>query len=129
MTFVFSPVSLHKLSSCDPRLQVLAKRALSYGVADFTVNEGYRSPEDQKKAFDAGKSQIDGISKKGNHNYDPSRAMDLLPYPFKSWDDIAGFNLIATLVLRAAGELGYKIGWGGHWPTFKDLPHFELLEE
>ncbi len=129
MMFAFSKKSLAQLGTCDPRLQIICNRALSYGLYDFTVLEGYRSPEDQKKAFDAGNSKIDGVTQLGNHNYKPSRAVDLLPYPFDGWDRKDDFAHVATVMLRAAGELGIKLGWGGHWAKFKDLPHFELLEE
>ena len=36
----------------------------------------YRSPEEQKVAFDAGRSRLDGTTKKSFHNVKPARAID-----------------------------------------------------
>lgn len=37
----------------------------------------YRSPQEQNEAFKAGRSRIDGVTKKGPHNHKPSRAIDV----------------------------------------------------
>lgn len=127
MTFRFSKKSLERLVTCDIRLQQIAKKALGYGVKDFSITCGYRSPEDQLKAFKAGNSQIDGIKKKGMHNYMPSKAFDFAPYPL-DWNDEQAFKEVAHLIIRAANEMGIRIVWGGSWKTFRDLPHIQIDE-
>jgi len=124
--FGFSQKSLTQLSTCDTRLQEIAYKALSYGEHDFSIIQGYRDLEDQMAAYEAGKSRIDGVHNKSNHNYMPSRAFDFLPYPFKGWDVAADFHTIANLLLRAADELGTGVRWGGNFTTIKDLDHLEL---
>lgn len=141
MSYSFGATSSSRLETCDERLQRVCKRALSYGVMDFSVTEGHRYAERQKELYDAGKSQIDGINRKGKHNYSPSLAVDLLPYPSEVngvnvWQDKQRFCVLAGLMLAAAAEEGVKLRWGGDWDgdgnnadsNFNDLPHFEILE-
>ena len=141
MSYSFGRRSASNLMTCDTRLQAVARRVLSYSVMDFSVIEGHRSLQRQKELYDAGKSKIDGINKKGKHNYTPSKAMDLLPYPaevngINVWNDHQRFCVLAGLIMAAAAEEGVKIRWGGDWDgdgnnadsNFHDLPHFELID-
>lgn len=138
--FEFGERSKSNLETCRIELQQIATKALSYGVADFSVIEGHRNINRQKRLFDEGKSQIDGINKKGKHNKIPSEAVDLLPYPFiingeRAWDDKQRLCVLAGLMYAAAAELGYKIRWGGDWSgngnnkdsSFDDFVHFEII--
>jgi len=99
---------------------------------NFSVIEGHRSLERQKELFDDRKSQIDGISQKGNHNYLPSKAVDIIPYekgknPFDgSQESELMFYKLYVEIQKASEKLDIKIKWGGSWNNFKDLPHFEL---
>ncbi len=139
--FSFGDKSSSILATADERLQRVAKRALSFEVMDFSIIEAHRSVERQKELFDQGKSQIDGENKKGMHNYDPSLAIDILPYPAEIngvnvWNDKQRFCVLAGLMFAAASLEGVKLRWGGDWDgdgnnadsTFDDLPHFEILE-
>jgi peptidoglycan L-alanyl-D-glutamate endopeptidase CwlK len=99
---------------------------------DFSVIEGHRTLKRQKQLFNDGKSQIDGISQKGNHNYLPSRAVDIIPYK-KGYNPFDGtveselmFYKLYTEVQKASEKLNIAIKWGGSWENFKDFPHFEL---
>lgn len=132
--------STENLHTCHADLQKVAKRAIGYGALDFSVIEGHRSIERQRRLFAEGKTKIDGITKLGKHNQSPSLAMDLLPYPAEVngvnvWQDRQRFCVLAGLIHAAAAEEGVKIRWGGDWDgdgnnadsTFHDLPHFELV--
>lgn len=136
----FGNRSQKHLDTCDPVLQRIAQRALSYGVMDFSVIEGHRTIARQQQLFAEGKTQIDGITSKGEHNEMPSLAFDLLPYPHEIngvnvWADRQRFSVLAGLIYAAAAEEGAKVRWGGDWDgdgnnadsTFNDLPHFELI--
>lgn len=137
MPAYLSQRSLDRLSTCDPRLVRVVRRAEKLSCYDFTVLEGHRSVERQKELFDQGYSKIDGISRKGKHNYNPSLAVDLAPYPV-SWDskELWKFDVLAGAIFAAAEIEGVKIRWGGDWDSdgnrqehsFLDLPHFELAE-
>lgn len=141
MSFSFGRTSEKNLETCNEKLQRICRRVLDYGVLDFSVIEGHRTTERQQMLFHSGKSQIDGINQLSNHQYQPSRAVDLLPYPgwlngVNVWEDRQRFSVLAGLVLAASREEEVSIRWGGDWDgdgnnadsSFDDLPHFELLE-
>lgn len=138
--YSFGKKSKEQLETADKRLQDIAEKALSYGVMDFSVREGHRTIERQKALFAEGLTQIDGTTKKGKHNYYPSLAIDIVPFPdvvngVNIWEDAQRFSVLAGLMYAAAAELGHKIRWGGDWDSdgnnadskFNDYPHFELL--
>jgi peptidoglycan L-alanyl-D-glutamate endopeptidase CwlK len=135
----FGQRSRTNLGTCDPRLIRIAERALSFGIMDFSVIEGHRSDERQAQLYSEGKTKIDGTTKKGKHNYFPSLAMDLLPYPAEVngvgvWKDKQRFCVLAGLIYAAASLEGVKITWGADWDgdgnnadsKFLDMPHFEI---
>ena len=118
----FSPRSLQRLSECHPSLQKLFTEVVK--SRDCAVLCGYRSKEEQEKAFNEGKSKAHfGKSK---HNTFPSEAVDVMPYPVR-WDDPEGLSDFAGFVLSTAKDLSIKIRWGGHFKTFFDGPHYELF--
>jgi peptidoglycan L-alanyl-D-glutamate endopeptidase CwlK len=126
----FSQRSLNNLKNVDERLVKICNELIKR--TDFTVIEGHRSLERQKELFDKGFSKIDGISKKGKHNYSPSLAIDIIPYkkglnPFDGTKESEKmFNDLAVEFKKVAKELNIKIVWGGDWVSFRDLPHFQL---
>lgn len=139
--FQFGTRSRGHLGTCHPRLIDVAEAALRHSPYDFSIIEGHRSLERQQQLFREGKSQIDGITRKGNHNYSPSRAFDFLPYPgsvngVAVWDDVQRFAVIAGIILSTGLRLGIPLRWGGDWDgdgnakdqSLYDLPHIELLE-
>lgn len=138
----FGTKSLQKLSECEEFLQILAKEVIKY--IDFTIYEGHRPVELQQKYFKEGKSKIDGINKKGKHNYFPSKAFDCWTYPI-NWKDLKSQEKLYEIMLdcerrlKAEGKLpkNKRLRWGGDWnmtgkpdPTlkFKDYPHFEVVD-
>ena len=139
MKYSFGNSSARNLVSTHFKLNQLARKVLNYGVMDFSVIEGHRSIERQNLLYRTGDSQIDGITRKGKHNYLPSLAIDILPFPAQvngvdSWEDKQRFHVLAGLFYAAAKELGIGIRWGGDWDgdgnnadsNFNDLAHFEL---
>ena len=83
--------------------------------------------------FRQGKSKLRAGESK--HNFDPSRAVDIAPYPI-DWDDAKRFYLLAGMMFQAATNLRVTLRWGGDWDgdwihtdqTFFDLPHLELRD-
>ena len=138
--------SLEKLSTAHPKLQLVLKEAIkSY---DFMVLYGTRTVDEQFELYKKGRQQqadgswkkvgstvteLDGKIKKSKHNYSPSLAVDIAPYPI-DWNNIQRFKDMAKIVLQSAKNLNIKIIWGADWDMdgnieehkFKDFPHFEL---
>lgn len=117
------------LAGCDARLQQICYIAIE--IMDFTVITGYRTKEEQEKAFAEGKSKLNWPD--GKHNKMPAMAVDIAPYPM-DWNDTARFYLLAGIMLGISRELGIKLRWGGDWNgdfnlkdnKFNDIGHFEL---
>lgn len=126
------------------------KLAITKSKVDFGISEGHRSLSRQKQLFDEGKTKIDGISKKGKHNYKPSLAVDIYIYhPNSETRKKVAYNKIhlayvAGIIQASAKELADKGGvshvirWGANWDSdgvidfdqaFDDYPHFELIKK
>lgn len=140
MNYYFGRESSERLATVHHVLQSICRRALSYGVMDFSVTEGHRPAQMQQALYRQGRTTIDGINDQGKHNQVPSLAVDLLPFPpfvngVNVWNDHQRFHVLAGLMFAAAAEVGAKLRWGGDWDgdgnnkdsTFHDLPHFELV--
>lgn len=133
MSYTFGKRSRECLDTCHKDLKKIAELAIKF--YDFSIYEGHRDLDRQKKLYDEGKSQIDGITRKGNHNYNPSMAFDCAPYPI-DWNDTVRFHTLAKVLfvaeeyLRENGQLDntYELAWGGNWKNFVDLPHWELIK-
>ena len=140
----FGARSIEQLSTCHKDLQKIFYTAIEITDIDFGISEGQRSTQKQRQYFDQGKSKIDGIIKKGKHNYVPSLAADI--YIYKNgkaeWGNedltyIAGLIKGVSELLYEYGEVDHKIRWGGNWDmdgeilvdqSFDDRPHFELIK-
>lgn len=131
----FSQNSLNELSTCHNDLIKLCNEVIKY--IDFTVLEGFRNERDQEIAYAKGNTKLHWPF--GNHNKNPSLAVDIAPYPV-DWTDSEKarqrFVLLAGFMLCKAQDLGIKIRWGGDWnsnmdtrdeKSFRDYPHFELV--
>jgi len=91
---------------------------------DVTIICGHRDRISQDKAYSEGNSKARwGESL---HNSLPSRAVDIIPSPFKGWDDYEGFARMAGFVQAVAMAQGIEIKCGRDFKGFKDAPHFEL---
>lgn len=138
--YKFGAKSQSCLSTCHPDIAAVVYKVMEWQVVDFSVIEGHRTVERQQMLFREGRSKIDGVIKQGKHNYIPSDAVDLMPYPrvvngVNVWKDERRFTILAGLMYAAAAELGVKLRWGGDWDSdgnandqsFHDLPHFERV--
>jgi len=128
----FSETSRRRLLTCDSRLIAVCSDAIAF--FDFSVVCGHRSNEEQDLLYAQGRVTDGPIVtyKRGGesiHNTDPSRAVDLAPWVRGRgivWDDVGLYHELAG-VIRYCGHLrGIDVGWGGHWRTFKDRPHFQV---
>lgn len=141
MDLKFSPTSEGRMAGVHPKLVAVARRALSYGLSDFSVREGVRTKERQAQLFGEGATK----TLNSKHLIQPDgfgHALDLYPAPIDmvrvnkgDAREIARFGMIAGLMLRAAQEEGVAIRWGGDWDSdgqtldhsFFDAPHFEMV--
>jgi peptidoglycan L-alanyl-D-glutamate endopeptidase CwlK len=134
MIFKWGEKSEGKISTLDPKLRCVVRKALSYDVTDMTIISGRRDLQEQKKLVEQGYSQkLDSKHLPNKHGW--SDAVDLAPYPV-DWRDTERFCVLAGLMFAAASELSLKIRWGGDWDgdlnlieeKFRDYGHFELIE-
>ena len=124
--YKWSKKSSDLLATCDKRLQDLANSMLERSDFDLTIIEGYRTKDDQERAFKEGKSKAHyGQSK---HNVFPSKAIDITPYPI-NWDknDIRWWKMIA-LAYEIARIKNIKIRCGVFFTGLEDYPHIELVD-
>lgn len=119
---VFGARSKQCLSEAHPLLQIVMNEAIK--KYDFSVICGYRGKEAQEEAFREGHSNA--RFGQSPHNFKPSFAVDIVPYPL-DWNDIAAFNRMGQHVMSVASRLDVKLKWGRDF-SFKDYPHFELLD-
>ena len=128
----FSDASKKRLATCHPDLQKVFNKVIEN--YDCTVTCGHRGKEEQDEAVRTGASKLAWPNSK--HNSLPSKAIDVVPFPI-DWTDTSRFYHFAGFVLAVAQSMGVKLRWGGDWngdlkfrdEKFKDLPHFELVEE
>ena len=137
--YKFSKRSKGNLATADEKLQLLFNEVIK--EIDCTIICGHRTPEEQFELFKKGREKVDGwwtvidkskvvtnldgTTKTSRHNYYPSKAVDVVPYPL-DWNDIDSFKLLASVVKRKALELGIDVEWGGDWKSFKDYPHWQI---
>ena len=128
----FGSKSRQQLQTCNSDLQKVFNEVIRY--VDCSVLEGHRDERTQDRLFEEGKTKVQYPM--GRHNSNPSRAVDVVPYPV-DWNDRERFHLFAGFVLGIARSMGIKLRWGGDWNMnfevddnkFDDFPHFELRNE
>ena len=133
--FSFSNRSLERLATCEERLQRVPMLAIQLSTVDFGISEGHRSIERQQELYAQGRTKpgnivtwVDGVRKKGQHNYSPSKAFDVFAWVDGrvTWEEDY-YHEIAKAMKEAAYVLSTPISWGGDWPRpKKDLPHYQL---
>ena len=148
--YKFSKASKEKLKTCDGRLIALLDEVIK--LADFTVTCGSRSKEEQFELYKQGRelkcgtwvisdqskvvTHVDGKTKTSKHNYYPSLAVDIAPYPI-DYKDTERFYYLMGIVRGVADRLCINIRLGCDWDMdgnirnqkFVDLPHIELKED
>tara|TARA_R100000501_G_C2592704_1_gene92178 strand:- start:342 stop:734 length:393 start_codon:yes stop_codon:yes gene_type:complete len=125
----YSKISKERLATCDERLQGVFNEVIKH--VDCKILEGHRSKERQNKLYDEGRTKVRYPD--GRHNFNPSRAVDVTPYPV-DWEDRERQTLFAGFVLGTARSMGINLRWGGDWDQdfqvmdnrFDDFPHFEI---
>jgi len=127
MAYKLGNSSLNNRAGVDPRLIEISDLAISLSNIDFGIPStgGLRTTEDQAELFTSGVSKADGRTNKSYHQ--SGKALDVYAYVDgkASWDKLH-LALIATAMLQASAQLGYKLKWGGLWKSWQDMPHFEL---
>ena len=143
MSYLFGKRSREALASCHADLRLIAESALERTQVDFAVVEGHRSLERQRLLYEAGKSKIDDISRKGKYNFSPSLAFDIcvIVQGKASWREcylayLGGVITATAADLLARDLVKRSLQWGGNLDGdgviitdqgFIDLPHFELI--
>lgn len=146
--FKLSNNSLRVLSTVDPRMQEIVKRAITLSEVDFGVTQGKRTRDEQMRLYGKGRTRQAMINAglnpdyakpnesrvtwTMNSNHLSGKAVDLVPYVNGKleWDNSGSLGLwpkIAKAMKQAAEDLGYKMVWGGDWVKTVDRPHFELV--
>jgi len=146
--YKFGDMSLARLSTVNPRLQAVARRALELSTVDFAVVQANRSHNDQCKLYGKGRTVAQCLAKNVpavyaapteakvtwtmDSNHIGGNAIDVCPSVDGTlcWDDNGKRGLwqpIADAFKQAAKELNVPITWGGDWQKGqRDRPHFEL---
>ena len=127
----FGKRSRTNLKTVHPDLQRLFEEVVKH--FDCTVICGHRGQEEQDRAYHEGFSKVKFPN--GRHNANPSKAVDVCPYPV-DWQDLDRFRYFAGFVLGIAKMMKIKIRWGGDWDSdgdvkdngFDDLVHVEIKE-
>ena len=149
----FSNISLDRLGTCHKDLQTVFNEVIKY--FDCVILYGTRTPQEQFELFKQGrtlknnvwtitdKGKVvtfkDGTKLKSKHNYGPSLAVDVVPYPV-DWKDtdrmnyFAGFVIGIARVFKQRGIIDKNITWGADLndnklkkeEKFVDRPHFEI---
>ncbi len=120
----FGTASKRFLAELHPDLQRVANEAIK--VRDFSIICGYRGRDAQNLAFSQGRSRA--RFGQSPHNFKPSFAMDVIPYPFNGWHVIADFERVGNEIMHAANRVGVKVTWGKNFKGLVDYPHFELTD-
>lgn len=148
MTFRFSRTSLDRLATVHPDMQRVTKRALELSPVDFSVTQGRRTLDEQKRLYGKGRTAAqcraagvpESYAKPServvtwtlNSNHLSGNAVDVAPFVNGAlqYDDSGKLGLwpkIAAAFKQAARELDVPIVWGGDWKKTIDRPHFELV--
>jgi len=109
-TYKLGNRSLKELDGVHEDLIKVVKRAIEITAQDFSVHDGIRTLEEQKKLVER------GASKTLQSRHITGHAVDLVPYINGKlrweWEPI---YIIADAVKTAALEFDIPIRWGGCW--------------
>lgn len=121
VSIILGSRSLSRLEGVHPDLVRVVKKAAAMSSLDFTVLEGLRTLDRQRKLL------AQGASKTLNSRHITGHAVDLAPLidGKVSWDWPL-YHRLAKIIKAAAADENVPITWGGDWRTFKDGPHWEL---
>ena len=115
MAYILGAKSRAELKGVHPDLIRVVERAIQITTQDFSVHDGLRTAEEQKRLVAAGASQT--MNSKHRPQADGyGHAVDLVPFinGKMRWEWPAIYP-IAAAVWQAARELKVDIRWGGAW--------------
>lgn len=144
--YSFGKKSQMLLDTCHQDIQKVMNEAIKH--KDFSIAYGHRTKPEQFALFKQGRkfkngkwvkvgptvTDRDGNIKMSEHNYYPSHAIDILPYPFNGWKDLNQFMSLKEVIFEAAKTVGVKLVWGADWDSdgdikehsLQDYPHYQL---
>jgi peptidoglycan L-alanyl-D-glutamate endopeptidase CwlK len=115
MPYALGAKSRAELKGVHPDLVRVVERAIQITSQDFSVHDGLRTQEEQKRLVAAGASKtMNSMHRQQPDGY--GHAVDLVPFINGKlrWEWPAIYP-IAAAVWQAARELGVRIRWGGNW--------------
>jgi len=137
--FNFAPGSKEKLygdgthKGVHTKVAELCEKALEYSTVDFSITYGRRTEEEQKELYSKGRTELDGVNKKSDHQL--GIAVDVLPYlridgkkldmyntedkeVARCWLEVYRAFMRAAFKLHLVIEFGlcYNISGGRDWP-------------
>ncbi|CCN84532.1 conserved hypothetical protein [Vibrio nigripulchritudo SFn27] len=121
MAYRLGKRSRQHLVGVHPDLVCVVERAINITSVDFTVLEGLRTIERQRRLLSSGSSTTLRSRHLTGHAVDLGAWID----GTVDWSWPLYYK-IADAMKQAAEELRIPIEWGGDWRTFKDGPHFQL---
>lgn len=152
MSYSLSETSQLRLGTCHPDLHLIILEAIKYSPIDFGVSHGHRTPEEQNKLYQQGRTKpgqivtyLDGYKKKSKHNESPSLAVDIYCWPRKVMYDMNHLCTVGGVIIATAarlyneGRITHKLVWGNDWnkngilvpkdgsERMIDAPHFEII--
>jgi peptidoglycan L-alanyl-D-glutamate endopeptidase CwlK len=122
---MLTPRDKERLKGVHPDLVRIVERASER--AKFMVVQGLRTPEEQRRLYELGKSKTLKSRHLTGHAVDLAPLVDLDGDGDQelSWEP-EHFWPISEAMKGAAEFLDIPIVWGGDWVSWKDCPHFEL---
>lgn len=131
--FSFGQRSQREFDSLDYRLRQVLESAIQ--IVDFSIICGHRNKSGQTDAFNKGVSKLPWPRSK--HNTQPSKAVDIAPYPIDwtnnslvraRWYHLMG--IIYAISRNYGTDLRFGLDWNSNLiftdQNFHDLPHIEL---
>ena len=115
MGFNLSQRSFQKLAGVNDILQDTVKEAIKLTKIDFGVIYGIRTLDEQKRLYEAGRSQTMN-SKHLLQDDDTGHAVDLMAYDGSnpSWE-LVMYDDIADAMKEASKKTGAVLRWGAAW--------------
>jgi len=125
--FVLSQRDQDRMNGLHKDLQRVIWRAAVTSTMEFTVLEGLRTLERQKRLL----AQHATTTMKSRHL--TGHAIDIAPLIDQDGDGTVEvswawpqYHKLAEIVFAAAAHENVPIEWGGRWKTFADGPHWQL---
>lgn len=123
MAWKFGKKSKERLAGVKKPLQDLFNAAILNSPYDFSITCGLRTVEEQRILFNTGKSR----TMKSKHLTGDAVDIAVLVDGKVTWD-FRYYREVAAHILATANRLNIRVAWGGHWKSFLDGPHFELIK-